>query len=85
MQHRWASRVVGDSLCLWVFHRRGKPVKNFYRVWRSACNKVRNAWQAVNDFRRTAARDIVDAGYDAFTAADHGARDTIDVPAVQDR
>ena len=59
-------------VCPWVFHRRGKPSKNFYRAWRMACFKAGLghkeesgkivASRIMHDLRRTAVRNLVRAG-----------------------
>lgn len=56
----------------WVFHRGGKPIRDFYRAWRSAClaaglgRKLEDgsikAERIPHDFRRTAVRNLVRAG-----------------------
>lgn len=61
-----------QMVCPWVFHRSGKPIKNFYRAWRTACfnaglgHKTEDgrivAARIVHDLRRTAVRNLVRAG-----------------------
>ena len=46
----------------WVFHRRGKPIKDFKVSWRTACNAAGVPGRLVHDFRRTAVRNLVRAG-----------------------
>jgi len=57
----------------WVFHRRGKPIKDYYTAWRTAClnaglgqrdpeTKRIHAERIPHDFRRTAVRNLVNAG-----------------------
>jgi len=61
----------------WLFHRRGKPIKNFRRSWITACIKAglgteirdingkvkkRSAKKILHDFRRTAVRNLERAG-----------------------
>lgn len=52
----------------WVFHRRGRPIRNFRKAWDSATEKagVPRAW--VHDFRRTAVRRLERAGVSRSTA-----------------
>ncbi|HLQ23604.1 MAG TPA: tyrosine-type recombinase/integrase, partial [Gemmatimonadales bacterium] len=45
-----------------VFHRDGKPVRSFRRVWLSACTEAGLPHRIVHDFRRTAARNLSRAG-----------------------
>lgn len=46
----------------WVFHRRGKRIKDFYGAWRTACTKAGCPGRVPHDFRRTAVRNLVRAG-----------------------
>lgn len=45
-----------------VFHRNGRPVGDFRKVWDPACEKAGVAGRLVHDLRRTAARDFRRAG-----------------------
>lgn len=54
---RWSVR---DGLH--VFHRRGIPIGDFRKVWRTACTKAGLVGRLVHDLRRTAARDFRRAG-----------------------
>ena len=54
-KRRWEGRDLR-----WVFHRDGKPVGDFRKVWRSACTTA-GIQRIPHDFRRTAARDMVRA------------------------
>ena len=64
-------------ICPWVFHRRRKPIKDYYGAWRRAClnaglgqlieakdgKRARiKAERIMHDFRRTAVRNLVRAG-----------------------
>jgi integrase len=51
-----------DRIIPWVFHRRGKPIKNFYKAWRSACKAAGGPGRILHDFRRTAVRNLERAG-----------------------
>lgn len=46
----------------WVFHREGKPVRDFRTVWKSALAKVGVSDYHFHDFRRTATRNMALAG-----------------------
>ncbi len=45
-----------------VFHRQGKPIKDFYTTWRTACRAAGCPGMVPHDFRRTAVRNAVRAG-----------------------
>jgi hypothetical protein len=49
-------------ICPWVFNRAGKPIKEFRRTWKSACNAAGVPGRIPHDFRRTAVRNLVRAG-----------------------
>jgi integrase len=42
----------------WVFHRRGKPIKDFRTAWRLACEKAGGPGRIPHDLRRTAVRNL---------------------------
>jgi integrase len=46
----------------WVFHRKGKPIKDFYAAWRRATLKAGVPDRILHDFRRTAVRNLERAG-----------------------
>jgi integrase len=46
----------------WVFHRDGTPIKDFRSSWRTACHRAGCTGKYFHDFRRTAARNMVNAG-----------------------
>jgi integrase len=73
IEQRWSKRVVGprhgaERLSEWVFHRRGRRVKNFSLAWRQACEKAGVVGRTLHDYRRTVARDLIDAGNDYKSA-----------------
>lgn len=49
-------------ICPWVFHRAGKPIKVFRKVWARACRDAGCPGMIRHDFRRTAVRNLVRAG-----------------------
>jgi len=46
----------------WVFHRDGKPIRDFCKVWKNACVASGLQGKIPHDFRRTAARNLERAG-----------------------
>jgi integrase len=46
----------------WVFHRDGRPIKEFKRSWKTACKDAGLPGRIPHDFRRTAVRNLVRAG-----------------------
>ncbi|MFQ5830901.1 MAG: tyrosine-type recombinase/integrase [Candidatus Methylomirabilia bacterium] len=46
----------------WVFHRNGKPIKDFRGAWKTACKKAGVPARIPHDFRRTAVRNLERAG-----------------------
>ena len=49
-------------ICPYVFNRRGKPIREFRRTWKSACIAAGVPGRIPHDFRRTAVRNLVRAG-----------------------
>ncbi len=46
----------------WVFHRHGRPIKDFRSAWEQACEAAGLAGRVFHDFRRTAVRNLERAG-----------------------
>lgn len=46
----------------WVFHRNGRPIRNLYTAWRTACTHAGVPGRLMHDFRRTAVRNLERAG-----------------------
>lgn len=42
----------------WVFHRKGKPVKDFRKAWSNACTKAKIGPHFFHDYRRSAVRNM---------------------------
>lgn len=57
-----ALQVETGRIIPFVFHRRGKPIKNFRRAWQEACKLAGVPDRLVHDFRRTAVRNLERAG-----------------------
>jgi integrase len=62
IEERWKARRVGDRLAEWVFHRHGKPVRDYLYAWRRACADAGLAGRLVYDLKRSAVADMVRAG-----------------------
>jgi integrase len=69
IQGQWERRKVAEIpgqsptlLCPFVFHRDGKPIRDFRKAWNKARKETGLAAKILHDFRRTAVRDAVRAG-----------------------
>jgi integrase len=56
-------RAAQDAASPYVFHRQGKPVKDFRKAWRTACRKAgipagAPQGRVFHDLRRTTARNL---------------------------
>ena len=63
-QREHTSTLEREQGCLipWVFHRGGKPVRNFHVMWRRSCERAGVPGRYVHDLRRTAVRGLERAG-----------------------
>jgi integrase len=75
IQAQWEKRKVvtipGQSptlLCPYVFHRNGKPIKDYRDAWNEARKATGLTTKILHDFRRTAVRDMVRAGVHELVA-----------------
>jgi integrase len=46
----------------WLFHRDGKPIRDFRKAWKVACQRAGVVGKVPDDFRRTAVRNLERAG-----------------------
>lgn len=76
IEKRWKARALG---CQYVFHRGGQRVRWINQQWDRACRAcdkdaepgaVRLEGRVPHDLRRTAYRNLIEAGVDSFTAMD---------------
>jgi len=61
IERRMHARRLDSPL---IFHRQGKPVGDFRKVWKRACLKAGVRGMILYDLRRTAVRNMVRAGVD---------------------
>jgi integrase len=83
-QLRSIARLKKEGVtCKWVFHlRRGGRIDGFKRRWRTACTKAGHEGLKVHDLRRSAARNLIDAGVDKQLAMEFLGQST---PSIFDR
>jgi integrase len=59
IERRWRSRALG---CPFVFHVRGKPIGEWRKTWKRACQAAGLPGKLFHDLRRTVVRNLVRAG-----------------------
>ena len=70
----------------WVFHRNGKPIKDYYGAWDEACRLAGLPDRIAHDLRRTAVRNLERAGVPrSVLYEDDGTQDRIGVSAIRNR
>ena len=55
-------QLATGRLIPWVFHRDGKPIKDYYGGWDKACRLAGFPDRVAHDLRRTAVRNLERAG-----------------------
>lgn len=71
IEEQWAARErmkASGMIVAAVFHRAGKPVRNFRKAWAVACSAAGHPGRIPHDLRRTAVRNLVRAGVPEKTA-----------------
>ena len=63
-----ARQRARGAIIPWVFHRNGKPIRDFRGAWQAACRKAGVPGRIPHDFRRTAVRNLERAGVPRSTA-----------------
>jgi integrase len=67
IERRRAAQTIEDEngtnrLAEFVFHRNGLPVGDFRKAWKTACELANVDHRLFHDLRRTASRNMIDAG-----------------------
>lgn len=64
LERRLAKRRLD---CPFIFHRKGKPIGDFRKVWARACAIEKLRGRIVHDLRRSGVKHLITAGIDPHT------------------
>ena len=53
--------------CPYTFHRNGRRIRDFRKLWAKACQKAGLAGRIVHDLRRSGVKHLINAGVDPHT------------------
>jgi integrase len=67
LQATRALEVESGRVIPWLFHNGGKPIVDYRPAWHKACAAASLAGRIPHDFRRTAARNLINAEVDPLT------------------
>jgi integrase len=66
LERRWQGRLIttsmGPKVCDLVFHRQGKTIADFRGAWQTACESIGKPTLLLHDLRRSAVRNLINAG-----------------------
>jgi integrase len=66
LEEQWAEhermKTEKGKICPYVFNRKGRPIGEFKRSWKTACDAASLPGRIPHDFRRTAVRNLTRAG-----------------------
>jgi integrase len=62
-----ALEVASGRLIPWLFHNAGNPIVDYRPAWHKACAAAGLIGRIPHDFRRTAARNLINAEVDPLT------------------
>ena len=81
IERRWQARAGRSTLNPLVFHRSGRPIRDFRHLWRKACEAAGVQGLVPHDFRRTRVRELTLAGVPEKRAMEwtgHATREVFD-------